>query len=112
MEINDYQAQIRNFIDYHTELGPFSVILELMNNVGILSSKLHKVLEVDKGTFSDLDKNKTIISLGDIIADISNIASDLNVSMDEILALNLRKQAMLKEKKIREEDMKAVKPVR
>jgi len=112
MEISEYQAQIRNFIDYHTELGPFSIILNLMNNVGILSSKLHKVLEVDKGTFSDLDKNKTIISLGDILADISNIASDLNVSMEEVVALNLRKQAMLKEKKIREEDLKATKPVK
>jgi hypothetical protein len=40
MEINEYQSQIRDYGDYPLELGPFSVILSLQNNVGKLSAKL------------------------------------------------------------------------
>ena len=110
MEISEYQAQIRNYIDYHVELGPFSVILDLVNNVGILSEKLHSVLEEKRGTFSDLDKNKVAISIGDILFDLTNMCSDLGINMDEVISLNLRKQSMIKERKILEQDIQATKP--
>lgn len=110
MEIGNYQAEIRNYIDYHVELGPFSIILDLVNNIGVLSNKLHRVLEENRGTFSEMDKNKVAISIGDIMFDITNMATDLGLNMDEILGLNLRKQSLLKEKRIKEEDIKATKP--
>ena len=81
-----------------------------MNNVGILSSKLHTVLEDDRGSFTDLAKNKIAISVGDALSDLCNICSDLGITMDEVIALNLRKQSMLKEMRIKEQDIQATKP--
>ncbi len=92
MDFNEYQDNIRPYIDYHSELGPFQVILDLTSNVGILSNKLYKVLNNgENGRFSDEEKAKVAISLGDILNNISNMASDLNISLEEIIALNLKK---------------------
>ena len=91
MNINEYQDNIRQFANYHKELGPFEVILSLQNNVGLLSGKLHNILETGNGEFSDEEKVKLAISLGDILNDIANMASDLNITLDEVLALNIKK---------------------
>ena len=99
MEINDYQLQIRNFATYPVDIGPFTVILELQNNVGNLSQKLNKVLVNDHGTFSNEDKFKVAISLGDILNNISNIATDLNLTMNDIISINLTKHSKKVENK-------------
>ena len=92
MNFSEYQDNIRPYIDYHLELGPFQIILDLTNNVGILSNKLYNVLNNgENGVFSDEEKAKVAISLGDILNNITNMASDLNISLDEIIALNLKK---------------------
>ena len=92
MNFSEYQDNIRPYIDYPLELGPFQIILDLTNNVGILSNKLYNVLNNgENGVFSDEEKAKVAISLGDILNNITNMASDLNISLDEIIALNLKK---------------------
>ena len=91
MDITEYQNNISQFIDYHKELGPFQVILRLSNNVGILSNKLYNILNTTNGEFTDEEKVKIAISLGDILQDIANMASDLNITLDEVLALNIKK---------------------
>ena len=91
MEINEYQTQIRNFSDYPIDVGPFTVILDLQKNVGNLSDKLNKVLVKDHGSFSREDKFKVAISLGDVLNNISNIATDLGLSMNDIISINLTK---------------------
>lgn len=93
MEINEYQTQIRNFADYPIDVGPFTVILELHHNVGRLSDKLNKVLIKDHGAFSKEDKFKVAISLGDILNNISNIATDLGLTMNDIISINLTKNS-------------------
>lgn len=91
MEINEYQTQIRNFIEYPVEVGPFTVILELQKNIGNLSEKLNKVLINDHGSFSQEDKIKVAISLGDILNNISNIATDLSLTMNDVISINMTK---------------------
>lgn len=93
MEINEYQTQIRNFVEYPVEIGPFTVILDLQKNVGTLSDKLNKVLVSDHGSFSREDKFKVAISLGDVLNNISNIATDLGLTMNDIVSINLTKNA-------------------
>lgn len=93
MEINEYQTQIRNFAEYPVEIGPFTVILDLQKNVGTLSDKLNKVLVSDHGSFSREDKFKVAISLGDVLNNISNIATDLGLTMNDIISINLTKNA-------------------
>jgi hypothetical protein len=104
MEINDYQKQIRDYIDYPLTLGPFSVILDLQNNVGNLSAKLNDALIKDHGSFTKETKTKAAISIGDILFDLSNIAYDLGFSFNEIISLNLMKHRMNIEKQIKENE--------
>ena len=99
MDFNTYQENARQYANYHKELGPFSVILSLVGNVGSLSNKLYAALEGHDGGFSDEEKLKVAISLGDIIYDISNIAADFQINLDEIIAINLRKLQMMNENK-------------
>ena len=91
MDLNDYQSQIRQHINYPTEVGPYSVILALMKDVGHLSEKLDDVLINDHGSFDDKKRLSTGITIGDILFDIVNLASDLNYSLNEIAAINLMK---------------------
>lgn len=100
MNITDYQDNVSQFIDYHKELGPFQLILRLSNNVGILSGKLYDILNDKNGEFTDEEKIKIAISLGDIINDIANISSDLNITLDEVLALNLKKIELAQKNKL------------
>ena len=91
MNISEYQDNISQFIDYHKELGPFQLILRISSNVGILNNKLYNILNTANGEFTDEEKLKIAISLGDIINDVANIATDLNITLDEILAINIKK---------------------
>lgn len=106
MEFNDYQEQVRNFIDYPVEIGPFSVIYGIMSDTGTLAYKLRAILEEKHGEFNDVDKVKIQITLGDILRNISNMASDLNISLEEVAAINLRKLALQKEKQLQAKETK------
>lgn len=103
MEINDYQTQIRDYIDYPLELGPYSIILSLQNNVGVLSDKLNVALKNDHGALTKEARMKCAISIGDILFDLTNITSELGYTMDDILSINLTKHRMGKEKEINED---------
>lgn len=104
MEINDYQKIIRDYIDYPVEIGPFSVILDLQNNVGALANKLNNALIQDHGNFTKITKTKTAISLGNILDNICNIAYDLGFSMNDIIGMNITKHNMETEKKLKEQE--------
>lgn len=98
MDFNTYQENARLFANYHKELGPYSVILDMINNIGILGGKLYTVLEQSNGTFTPDDKARVSISLGDIMNNIANIAADLGLTLDNIVSLNLRKMELSKSK--------------
>ncbi len=102
MEINDYQKTIREYIDYPIELGPFSVILDLQNNVGSLANKLNDALIKDHGSFTKITKTKAAISIGDILNNICNIAYDLGFDMNDIIGMNITKHNIEIEKKYKE----------
>ena len=60
----------------------------------------------------EFDRNQSLrlaISLGDILNAISNFALDIGVSMDEVIALNLKKIAVLKERRENEQNNKPIK---
>lgn len=91
MDINEYQAKIREHINYPQEIGPYSIILALSQDLGRLSEKLNNVLINDQGNFDKKEAMKVAISLGDVLFDITNMASDLGFAMSDIISLNLMK---------------------
>lgn len=88
---NEYQENIRQFISYNRQMGPFATIMLLYQNVGILSQKIYSLLNSENSEISDEDKIKIAISIGDALSDLTNMASDLQINMNDIIALNLRK---------------------
>ena len=57
------------------------------------------VLINDHGSFDDKKRLSTGITIGDILFDIVNLASDLNYSLNEIAAINLMKYTKKEESK-------------
>jgi hypothetical protein len=100
MELNSYQEQLKNYEKYPKELGPYYLILGVQSEVGKLSEKLKIMLDSNETEVSERDKTGISISIGDIILYLSSIASSLNIPLDNIAALSLRKLSLLKEKEL------------
>ena len=101
MEINEYQAIVMNYADYPKEIGPFALALDLDKNAGILSGKLYDILVDKNDSINENERTKIAISLGDILYDIANMTSDLGLELEEVIALNLRKRQLIKEREIK-----------
>ena len=99
MELTDLQHQARTYADYEFGLGPYYSILGLTEEVGKLNEKLRVILKNNQGSFSNEDIVKLEISIGDTLFWLLNMISDIGVSIDETVALMLKKQLLIKEKK-------------
>lgn len=99
MELTDLQQQARNYADYEFALGPYYSILGLTEEVGKINEKLRVILKNNQGSFSNDDIVKLEISIGDVLFWLLNMISDIGVSIDETVALMLKKQLLIKEKR-------------
>ena len=99
MELTDLQHQARTYADYEFGLGPYYSVLGLSEEVGKLNEKLRVILKNNQGSFSNEDIVKLEISIGDTLFWLLNMISDLGVSIDETVALMLKKQILMKEKR-------------
>lgn len=109
LEINDYQAQVRNFAKYPMEIGPFYCAFGIGEEFGKLDQKIRELLDDPTHQIDKQDSMKVAISLGDILYYIANMATDFGVTMEEICLLNIHKQNMALEKKTKEENQKVTK---
>lgn len=91
MDINEYQTKIQEYKNYPEEIGPYSTILSLTKNIGRLSEKLNDVLINDQGNFDQRKSLNAIITLGDILFDITQMTSDLKYNMSDVISINLMK---------------------
>ena len=91
MEIASYQESIQLFANHNHDLGPFLIIHRLGKHFGDLSEKIQNLLADAEGNINDEDRIKLAISLGDMMNDIATMASDLGISMTDILDINIRK---------------------
>lgn len=112
MDAFEYQTQIKNFADYPLELGPYYTILGIYDELGKLSEKLRESLKNREGDFSQRDLQRLEISIGDIMFYLVTMCNDLNINIDSVLNINLKKQNLLKQKRMSEElDKKGVKHI-
>lgn len=102
MDAFEYQTQLRNFIDYPVELGPYYTILGIYDELGKLSEKLRESLKDKDGNFSDRDIQRLEISIGDIIFYLTCMCNDLNININQVLEMNLKKQNLIKQKRTNE----------
>lgn len=102
MNIVEYQDTLDNYADYPTDLGPFYLILNTQAHLGKLSEKLKEVMDKDSLDIDTKDKTSLSITIGDLISNLTFMASSLGLSLQDILALNLRKLSLIKTQKIKE----------
>jgi NTP pyrophosphatase (non-canonical NTP hydrolase) len=92
MDFNDYQTKSRATAKYpvigHGVIYP---TLGLVNEAGEVAGKIKKIFRDKEGTFSEADKDALKAELGDVLWYIAQIATELDLSLDEIAEYNIAK---------------------
>lgn len=109
MEINDYQNAIREFTKYPKEIGVFYNALDMQSSLGQLTSKIDALLISENSEVDRQEALKFGISLGDLLFALCNFAADVGLTMDEVIALNLKKISMIRNKETKEKNNKPIK---
>ena len=96
MKLIDYQENIKNYNDYPLDLGPYYLILGAQQSLGKLSERLKDILKDNEGIMNEKDKLNISIAIGDILYYLISISNSLDIQFDQIAALSLRKQNLLR----------------
>ena len=94
MDLDEYQELANKtaiYPDRGTNAGLLYVTLGLCGESGEVAEKVKKLIRDDDGKLTQERKEKIINELGDVLWYLSNIASELNVSLKEIAVININK---------------------
>jgi NTP pyrophosphatase (non-canonical NTP hydrolase) len=92
MDFNDYQNKSRKTAKYPT-IGHRVIYpaLGLVNEAGEVAGKIKKVFRDKDGQISEETRQALKAELGDVLWYIAQVATELNLSMDEIAEYNIAK---------------------
>jgi len=99
MNINDYQSEAKKTARY-PNMGDniFYPTLGLAGEAGEVANKVKKI-QRDKNNIIDEDmKQKIVEELGDALWYLAQIATELNVSLEDVAQINLEKLQSRKER--------------
>ena len=92
MEFNDYQTKSRKTAKYpaigHSVIYP---TLGLINEAGEVAGKIKKVFRDKGGEISEETRQAIKAELGDVLWYIAQVATELDLSLDEIAESNIAK---------------------
>lgn len=89
---DDYQRQSRRTWNLvHTDHPIVYPTLGLVNEAGELAGKVKKIFRDKDGVISDADRDALKYELGDVLWYLAQIATELNLSLDEIAQANIDK---------------------
>lgn len=91
MDFNEYQKKARSTAIYPERHKIIYPSLGLCGESGEVAEKIKKVLRDNYGRFDDNKKKEIAIELGDTLWYMSNLASDLGYTMEEIAEMNINK---------------------
>jgi len=92
MDLNEYQKEARNTALY-PGMGESMIYptLGLCGESGEVAEKVKKILRDNDGVVTPEKRKELIKELGDVLWYISNCASELNVTLEEVAAINISK---------------------
>jgi len=96
VKINDYQLLARATAIYKDPI--IYPTLGLNGEAGEVAEKVKKMMRDDAGVLTKDRKKLLIKELGDVLWYLANIASDINVTLEDIAKSNLQKLNLRKEK--------------
>ncbi|MBI5839876.1 MAG: nucleoside triphosphate pyrophosphohydrolase family protein [Chloroflexi bacterium] len=92
MNFTDYQTKSRKTAGYpaigHPVIYP---ALGLVNEAGEVAGKIKKIFRDKEGVISEADKDALKAELGDVLWYIAQVATELDLSLDEIAEYNIAK---------------------
>ena len=92
MRLDEYQKQSRVTARYPNAGRNFIYpTLGLVGEAGEVAEKIKKVLRDDGGVVTDKKKEGIVKELGDVLWYIAQIATELNLSLEDIALQNLKK---------------------
>ncbi len=99
MNFNEYQSEARKTAVYPNIGNNFYYpTLGLAGESGEVVGKISKIMRDDNGTVTDESKLKLEKELGDVLWYVAQLATELNLSLDEIATNNIRKLQSRKER--------------
>lgn len=91
MTFNQYAAKADVFATYNKELGPYYTILGLCGEVGEVANRLKKIYRDNNGVLTKEATKDLAYELGDVLWYISQSASQLGLTLEQIAELNIAK---------------------
>ena len=92
MTFEEYQKESRKTALYPNRDNNFIYpVLGLCGESGEIANKIQKVIRDDGGIMSGLKKEEIKKELGDVLWYISQIATELGLSLDSVAKLNIEK---------------------
>src|SRR6185437_17008776 len=88
MDIKDYQLWTDKTAIYPKDAGIAYTILGLASETGEVAGKFKKVIRDNAGILSDEKKNQLIDELGDVFWYCTRLATELGISVEEVLQRN------------------------
>lgn len=93
-QFQDYQRlSRRTWHRVHTDHPVVYPTLGLVNEAGELAGKVKKIFRDKQGIISDADREALKFELGDVLWYLTQIATELNLSLDDIAQANIDKLA-------------------
>lgn len=100
MEFDEYQKKSKNTAIYPKKGKNFVYpTLGLVGEAGEVAEKIKRVIRDKKGKISKLEKEEIKKELGDVLWYLTQLASELKISLEDIAQTNLEKLFSRKKRK-------------
>jgi len=92
MDFSEYQKKSRQTAIYPNKGNNFIYpTLGLVGETGEIAEKIKKILRDKNGKIDDETKTELVKELGDVLWYLSNLSTELKVSLEDIAARNIEK---------------------
>ncbi len=91
MNFNDYQSESNKTAKYPEDRAIEYLALGLASEAGEVAGKIKKVIRDDSSNLSEERRSQIASELGDVLWYISQLALELNVSLESVAAKNIEK---------------------
>lgn len=92
MNFSDYQKSVKKTAIYPNQgENLLYAALGLAGEVGEVADKIKKVIRDHQGILTDAHRTELVKELGDVLWYLSSVASELDVSLDEVAETNIKK---------------------
>lgn len=98
MTFNEYQSLAKNTDIYPSDHALDCHVFGLTNEAGEVAGKVKKIYRDNAGNFTHSKKLEIAKELGDTLWYLSNIAYDLEITLEDIAVMNIQKLADRKER--------------